>query len=897
MHLEVRVQRQRSGRARGSLARPAVNLPAAFGPSALVDRTRVVRRLVASAAHPVTAILAPAGCGKSVALQQYLGALEEPHLRYDARPENSTLLGFVRGFADVVHPVAPDARGTVVDAVAGALSSEVPGVSLALWMAEHLAPFAGAIAIDDFHYTDGDSRCAEFVVALVERTKPRIRWILASRSARHLPLTSWLVYGDAAVPIGEEDLRFTAFEAREAARRSRSRLSDEDVERLFETTAGWATAFTLALRVSEYSGDVASAAATARQLSYEYLAEQVYRALTAEERSLLAVGALLPEFDVDVLEKAGFDRAAVTLEELQRRATFLSAAPAAAGTSPGRHYRCHNLFRDFLEHELELQGEEVRGAVYLRAAHALKASGRIIPALGLFSKVRSSGDTLELLVAHGFELAERAHGDAVQAAIDSLPETIRANHPAIVGLRAQFERAAGRFDQAQALYERAIAASQSRDLTAMLVAKLAGALFNAGKSPVAMLEPLAFDLALPTALRCELLSLLGVSYARFGKYGGLDALLNQIEALAWEIDSDVTRAQVLHQLGTAAMLQGDSPRATRILTRAVAIATENGMFKLASLIYTSIGSNAVANDGDLATSLTAARNAGETAVKSGQLFLSGYALARQVDIEVHRGDAARLHELLRSREDLPGPEHAGLAMATSWANAMMAAWEGRFDDASRHQLDVCRRESFEEEQLLMHACCSLFMIASGQREEALAYVRESVRESKGRSPRRLSFDRNREIARALCAITEALAGRSTAAMRLLQKKAAAVTPVTSALLGAAATIVRNLGSGAGNDGLAAYFEVLEAQWFGGYVKMLQAALASHQAEHASTVRLTPAELSVFRALADGRTPKEIALATGCSIHTVRWHIRQTVAKFGCSGREQALRAAFARGLL
>jgi len=865
--------------------------------NALIERRRVGRRLAASASHAVTVVLAPAGCGKTVALQQHLATLDVPYVRYDVRPEHGSLLGFVRGFADVVRGIAPGARGTVASAVANALNAPAPETLLAAWMSTHLANFPGVIALDDFHHTDGDPACAQFVAALIGQTKEHTRWILASRSAQHLPLSSWIVYGDAAIPIDESDLRFTPLEAQEAARASRSSLESGDVDRLLETTAGWATAFTLALRVSEYSPDVQSAAATARRLSYEYLAEHVYRALSPHERELLSIAAILPEIEVDVLEKAGFGRAHVVLNDLQRRATFLSLAPPDPSGVAQRRFRCHDLFRDFLINELDLAGEEASNAAHLRAASALRECGRIIPALRLYTKMRATAETLELLKAHGFELAEQAHGDAIAAAIDSLPEGERGAHPVVLGLRAQLERAAGHYDRAEALYERAIAACDDRHLTATLVAKLSGARLSLGKNPSDLLEPMAADLGLPPALRGELLSLLGVSYARLERHKGLDGLLDEIEALALEVDSEMTRAQMLHQLGTAAFLHGDGERATRALGRAAELATSQGMFRLASLAYTSIGSNAEMNLDDRPKALLAAENAADAALKAGEFFPARYALARQIDIEIHRGDRERLAQLLVDYAKLPGPDHPQLMKATMFARAMLAAWDGQFEEACRLQIDVSQGQSFAEDRILAKAVCALLLAGAGRRDEALLYVAESLGDARATNTPRPSMARAREIARAFCALVESLAGRTTAANRLLQKKARASTPVTDALLDAVSTIVRSPGGSPAAPELAPAFEALRQHWYGGYVLLVEALLRAHAAASAGGVRLTPTEISVLRSLADGRTPKEIALSIGSSVHTVRWHIRQIVTKFGCSGREQALRAAHAHGLL
>src|SRR5271154_4522225 len=91
-------------------------------------------------------LLAPAGCGKSVALQQFLAGHEIPSVRYDVRPEHGSLLGFVRGLADAAHEIAPGARATVAEAFRNAGSPS--RIDLADWMSTHLRHFRGTIAID-----------------------------------------------------------------------------------------------------------------------------------------------------------------------------------------------------------------------------------------------------------------------------------------------------------------------------------------------------------------------------------------------------------------------------------------------------------------------------------------------------------------------------------------------------------------------------------------------------------------------------------------------------------------------------------------------------------------------------------------------------------------------------
>lgn len=59
---------------------------------------------------------------------------------------------------------------------------------------------------------------------------------------------------------------------------------------------------------------------------------------------------------------------------------------------------------------------------------------------------------------------------------------------------------------------------------------------------------------------------------------------------------------------------------------------------------------------------------------------------------------------------------------------------------------------------------------------------------------------------------------------------------------------------------------------------------------AKLLRLTPAQSRVAVALAEGKTPCAIAEATGCTVGTVRYQLKQIYTKVGISRQVQLVRA-------
>src|SRR5580700_1335329 len=158
------------------------SIDSAVEPSEPIERTRLVDRLSAASACPITLLIAPAGYGKSVALRQYLGTLDRRSVCFSLRSEHATLLGFVRGFAEAFGEKAPHAIASLAEAYERNISSPNRGADLAQWMRAHLDSFAGVVGIDDLHVAEADPEVAQFLTSLIELTKGTVRWFLASRS-------------------------------------------------------------------------------------------------------------------------------------------------------------------------------------------------------------------------------------------------------------------------------------------------------------------------------------------------------------------------------------------------------------------------------------------------------------------------------------------------------------------------------------------------------------------------------------------------------------------------------------------------------------------------------------------------------------------------------------------
>ncbi len=881
--------RKRSNMIRPVSADGRVDTGGVFEP---IIRQRIIERVAAAAFQPIVLVVAPAGYGKSVAVRQYLESIDSIKVRYDVRSEHGNLLGFLRGFSDALFKVAPDARKTLSGAYEKNRSSGSPGSDLAMWMYAHIKTYTGLIAIDDFHLTENDSEIARFLVSLIDRTRGRARWIVASRSTTNLPVGSWLAYGHMDLNVDEQDLRFTAEEARQAARAARVSVRDEELKEILDMTDGWPTALSFALRSSTRSVDLRNITATTRELIYQYLAEQVYQTLDSGERDLLHLSSYLGEINTDVLRCAGYDRARSAIESLRQRVAFIY--PDRPGT-----YRCHDLFRDFLQHQLENQGDKVVEDTRLRAARALESAGRPAAALALYGQNLATEDILRILASHGFQLADEGHADAVAAALERLPADIRATDPLVLGLRALSEGNQGRLDRAESLLQRALSKECGKTLRVELSLRLALILINQMRDVSAMLEPLDND-ELPLGLRGEIASLLAITYAYAGRSSkAMEAIVNAKHALT-HIENNHERAKIWQRVGVAGLRLGLPLEETReAQNRAASLASEEGMFGLAGRAFVALASIALSYEDDPAKEVWYSQQAANAAMKAGDLVNLQTALLHLLNVEGRRGNVERITALEQQIAPISTSDSRRMSYVIP-IRAYVAAWEGRFDDAHRLMATVAGNDRFFAHDRAVNAASdALFLLALGQRDLAITILETVFAEIKKTDSTLLYARRQVEIAKLLVALVESLSGRRTYAQRALGKVPELDDAVIRSLREAVLAVFRAVQEPTLESEIGESIERLHAIGCGGIGRLVMSVYDACKPARLDTgdLGLTRAETEVLQALARGHRPKDIAQESGRSVYTVQAHIQNVIRKLGCSGRAEALKIARVRGLI
>ena len=335
---------------------------------AQVPRDGIAQRIVASGSVKLVLVRAPAGFGKTTAMQQARERLEAAGtatawLTLDSA--DNDVPRFLACLAAAVDQLGLEhaPRGAPLDAVDA--------------LAHDGAPFA--LFLDDVELIR-EPAVLGLLREVIERLPRRGQLVIGSRNLPDLGLGRLRARGQL-LEVDTELLRFSLAETAEFFRlRGGPALAVDTLGRLHDKTEGWVTALWLAALALERHGSVADFVdrfSGSHRAVADYLAEDVLAHQPAEVRDFLLRTSILRQLDEAVC-RALLPRAdsARILAHLEAANLFL--APIAGEN--GR-YRYHALFADFMRAQLAREHPDEMARLHLAASGWYEAQGRPVPAI------------------------------------------------------------------------------------------------------------------------------------------------------------------------------------------------------------------------------------------------------------------------------------------------------------------------------------------------------------------------------------------------------------------------------------------------------------------------------------------------------------------------------------
>ncbi len=384
-------------------------MPAAANRS-LVPRPELVAKLLSAVeSHPFTAIVAPAGYGKtSLASLAFEGDAQSAW--YTAQLWHAG--EFAKPLVREVRRARPD-FGRLTQALASR-RPEGDGALLTAWAQRLGASFAGELAhvdqriivvIEDIHLLEADDAFGAFIEGAMRSLPPEARLLLIGRRLPVLPLAEWLAQDRARV-FTVDDLRFNEAEIRALAERSGTPLDAEQAGRMRTSFEGWAAGLALALATGDRAIPTSDGTLPA---THAYLLEANIASLDADLVAFLEATAVFETLSTRVLERdVAFAGAPQYLQRLESRGVMLSVV------RPGELYRIHPLLREALLDRVRLRaGTAAVAASHVRAAALLEEAGNVTAA---FFHLEAAGDVdalLRFLRLHAYDSFIAGNGERV----------------------------------------------------------------------------------------------------------------------------------------------------------------------------------------------------------------------------------------------------------------------------------------------------------------------------------------------------------------------------------------------------------------------------------------------------------------------------------------------------
>ncbi|HTU80927.1 MAG TPA: LuxR C-terminal-related transcriptional regulator [Candidatus Acidoferrales bacterium] len=828
--------------------------------------------------HPITVVSAPAGFGKSTALRQFLDGVDAPSLRFQARPEHRDLASFSRALAAAARGVPPSLRK--------ALERPRPSNG-ARRRAETENTFWGYVAVDDLHYALDDAGVIDFLESVSEAAGRAIRWIFATRESARLPVATWMAYGKAGPIVDERVLAFTPAETRAAAIAFGESWSAraEDLHRL---TQGWPVGVALALRTSLDDAGAQAFSSAAREMMYRFMAEQIYETLSYDARDLLEFSSALPAMDVRLLQAAGFDRALEICERLRWQTAFVFEE------TPGI-YRCHDLFAQFVRRQVALAGLDRYVEVHARAAQVLESAGDVERALSAWIEAGRLDELVRLLERSGSTLIERARADAVGKALKQLDARTRRENPRILALRGLVEAAGGRTGRADSLLRSAVERAQrndDRELVASVTLKLALIVANERKDPTQLLSSIAEDPRQAADARGEALSLLAADRGLAGELAIAQSAVERTLQLMPDVEVEATRARILQRLGVAELYTGEPEKARDLLIQAAELASELELHSLASRAYAALSTTMSQHFDDADAQLQYAREAAYAASNGANAFDLESATMILLSIEHRCGNSDAYERLERQIMDMQGGSGSRSHILAAM-RAERCAWQGKFEEANRLLSKSWDRLPHAFDRALFGAQYAAYLALEGHRNESLTVIDGLAGVLKSADVASTYQRRIVGLAYLYCGVAEIANGRISRAIRTLHsRKLSKSDSVLRALRKVGDFMVFASRCGGASDKTQYEEARVKARdsGYGGIFCALDAILP-RLFPRTTAAMLTKVERAVLESLARGFSAKDIALARGNSVNTVRVHIARIIAKLGCRGQIEAIAAA------
>jgi LuxR family transcriptional regulator, maltose regulon positive regulatory protein len=298
------------------------------------------------------------------------------------------------------------------------------------------------LVLDDYHFITEDSS-HESVSFFLEHLPENIHLVLASRSDPQLPLGRLRARGEMR-EIRTEQLAFSEDEAATLLNEKMGlEIDPDDVSILLEHTEGWPAGIYLAslsLQNREDKHDFIASFQGSNRYIVDLLGEEVLAGLSEDVREFLLRTSILRSMTGSLCDAlTGREDSGHMLHELARSNLFVVPLE-----EQGEWYRYHQLFSEFLLHELMSSRPELVPVLHRRASAWAEGAGFFEGAIREALAAKDYEHASVLVAGHWFGYVSAGQTATVEGWLDALPEDLINSYGPLLLVRAWISALYGR---------------------------------------------------------------------------------------------------------------------------------------------------------------------------------------------------------------------------------------------------------------------------------------------------------------------------------------------------------------------------------------------------------------------------------------------------------------------
>jgi DNA-binding NarL/FixJ family response regulator len=496
----------------------------------------------------------------------------------------------------------------------------------------------------------------------------------------------------------------------------------------------------------------------------------------------------------------------------------------------------------------------------------------------------------------GFRAFDSGQVAAVRLALAAVPNHVLAVHSTALALKAMVASLDGRFDLADVWFDLALRDAPDGIRTEIVLRYGLDLVRRARSDVITFLTGEIGRGGLSEAGSVQLSALLATAYVGSHRLDEARRLARRVLQGMHAVAGDSARARIFHQAAYVALNDGDMASAKDLASLALEHAERAEHYDVAARALSVLHNLSAGVDDDPAAARAYLVRMADCARRATNPVLTLYSIMNLYELDVDAGNLAGIESLDGELAELRIFLTPMASESLLPAQALRAAWEGRFEHAHSLLAPSAEKQFDEDRRAVRWAEVAAYAAAAGMRAESVRAIGKCRAALRKTGP----TDRSALRAQAFLAIAEILLaheGRARSAIAGMRTSARRAGPRLGALVEAVRALYARWSGGSDEPfSLPDALEKLQRVEFGGIARFIEA-LSLPTSPQARVALLSELEKAILGRVAAGETSKEIGAELGRSSQTIDVHVRTICRKLGCSGRRRAVGFAVNSGLI